>query len=198
MTIGVLGGTFNPIHIGHLWLAQEVGSELKFSKVLFVPSRIPPHKKSAISEIHRLAMVKLAIRDNPCFEVSTVEIDRPEISYTIHTLEILKREYREPLAFIIGSDNVKGLPTWYQWKDILKMCDLVIGERPGIGVETIDELEPFLEKLQCDRLRRNFVSMPTLDISASKIRQRYTHQKSNKYLVPDAVNEYILGHKLYR
>lgn len=197
MTIGVLGGTFNPIHQGHLILAQEVGTRLGFSCVLFVPAKIPPHKQHTISEWHRFRMVELAIQDNPFFHISRVEIDRQEVSYTLHTIRLLKEQIQEPIAFIIGSDNILDLPRWHQWKTLVTTCHLVIGERPQFGKQTIDELEPLLGQEECDKLRRNFVPIPTLNIASSEIRRRYAENRPNRYLVPEAVDRYILEQKLY-
>jgi nicotinate-nucleotide adenylyltransferase len=197
MTIGVLGGTFNPIHLGHLILAQEVGCRLGFSKILFVPAKIPPHKPHTISEWHRFRMVELAIRDNPFFQISRVEIDRQEISYTLHTVELLKKQVNEPIAFIIGSDNIRDLPRWYQWKTLVATCHLVIGERPQFGTQTIDELASLLSVEECNKLRQNFVAIPTLNIASSEIRKRYAEKCPNRYLVPEAVDQYILEYHLY-
>lgn len=198
VTLGIFGGTFNPIHIGHLWLAQEVGMRLQFTRVIFVPAGIPPHKADAISELARLEMVKLATRDNPFFAVSSVEIESSRISYTYHTLQLLKRQYDEPLAFIIGSDNVRQLPTWYRWRDILEICDLAIGERPGYGIEVLDELKPLVTEETFAKLRQNFVTLPpNFGVSSSVIRERYAKNQSNRYLVPEPVNQYILRHQLY-
>jgi nicotinate-nucleotide adenylyltransferase len=197
VAIGVLGGTFNPIHLGHLILAQEVGSRLKFSKILFVPSKTPPHKPNIISEEHRFRMVQMAICENSFFDISRVELDRPEISYTLHTIQLLQRQLQEPIAFIIGSDNILDLPNWYQWKTLVQIGGLVIGERPQCGIETISQLESLLGREMCDRLRHNFVPIPALHISSSEIRKRYAEKIPNKYLVPDAVDQYILAQNLY-
>lgn len=197
MTIGVLGGTFNPIHIGHLILAQEVGMALSFSKILFVPARIPPLKPYAISETHRFAMVQLAIQGNPFFQISRVEIDRQEVSYTIDTVRLLQTQEKEAIAFIIGSDNILDLPRWHQWRTLLEICDIVIGERPGFGYEAIKQLEPLVGKKNCARWCQNLIPLPAVHISSSEIRKRYTQGKSNKYLVPELVDQYILQQKLY-
>ena len=198
MTIGVLGGTFNPIHIGHLMLAQQVGSHLKFSKVLFMPSKIPPHKKDVISEEERFYMVQLAIKNNPFFEISRLELDRKGISYTINSIEILNQQYKEKIAFIIGSDNLLDITKWYQWKKLLEICDFAIGARPGTSVEIIDEIEPIIGKKKSEKFRKNFVPITQIDISASLVRKRYEQKLSNKYIVPLKVDEYILEKKLYR
>lgn len=198
MTIGVLGGTFNPIHWGHLILAQEIAIRLNFAKILFVPAKIPPLKTLMVSEQHRFTMVQLAIEDNPLFEISRVEFDRPEISYTMHTIELLVKQLSEPFAFIIGSDNVADLPNWHNWQQLVTTCDLVIGERPQFGIEVLEKLSPFLSKKDCDKLRNNFVHIPMLKISSSEIRKRYAKKISNRYLVPCKVNTYILENDLYQ
>lgn len=199
LTVGILGGTFDPIHIGHLLLAQEVGKKLHFSKVLFVPSKIPPHKMALVPEEDRFRMVELAIYDNPFFEISRVELDHPQVSYTIETIRRLQAQMTEPLAFIIGSDNILDLPHWYQWKELLQLCRFAIGKRPGLGIETIDLLEPHLNKSACDALRQNFVEDAfTIPVSSSELRRRLAHEESVRYILPDPVIQYIQENRLYR
>ena len=196
MTIGIFGGTFNPLHIGHLVMAQDVAFRHDLTKVLFVPSRIPPHKFNVISEQDRYRMVELAIADNPLFEISSIELDRQEISYTIDTIELLQRQYSKPLAFIIGSDNILDIPHWYNWQKLLKICRLLIGERPGAGIAAIDSLPVAADLRQ--RLREDFVAISTNAVSSTEIRRRCWQRQPIRYLVPDQVAEYIQSHELYR
>ena len=198
MTIGIFGGTFNPIHIGHLVIAQEVGRQLHFSKVLFVPAKIPPHKAHlGASEQERYEMVELAISDNPFFRASRVELDRDKISYTIDTIEILKKECGERLAFIIGSDNLLEITKWHRWITLLEECELAIGERPGFGPEVIGQIESLVGRELAMHFERNFVKIPFANISSSEIRERYAQGIPVKYLVPDVVDRYIVAHRLY-
>ncbi len=196
-TIGILGGTFDPIHIGHLILAQEVAQKLGFSKVLFIPSKTPPHKLNIISEQHRYLMVKLAIQDNPLFEISNIEIMRPQVSYTIETIRILKKQYTENLSFIIGADNILELPKWYEWQALLELCDFAIGSRPGFNLKEVAKLESYIGFQRCEKLKQCCVEIPSFALSSSLIRQRYLQHQSTKYLIPDAVDTYIRQHHLY-
>lgn len=198
MTIGILGGTFDPIHIGHLILAQEVGQKLRFSKILFIPSNIPPHKQNTTTSKHRYNMVKLAIQDNLFFDISSVELDRPEISYTIETIQILKTQYAEPLAFIIGADNVFDLPKWHNYQALIKLCEFAVGTRLGFDCSTFDTLIPYLGHDICHKLKQNCVLIPNITISSSHIRERYLHHQSVKYLIPDVVDDYIKKNHLYQ
>lgn len=197
MTIGILGGTFDPIHIGHLILAQEVGQQLRFSQVIFVPSNIPPHKNDTTTPVHRYNMVQLATQNNPFFSVSRVELDRPEISYTIETMRILKTQYKESLAFIIGADNLLDLPKWHCWQSLIEICEFAIGSRLGFDLSIIDQLLPWVGAEQCHKFKQNCVSIPNVIISSSEIRNRYLHHQSVKYLIPDPVDDYIRKYHLY-
>jgi len=197
MTIGILGGTFDPIHIGHLILAQEVGQQLHCSQVIFVPANIPPHKNDTTTPTHRYNMVQLATQNNPFFSVSRVELDRPEISYTIETMRILKTQYKEPLAFIIGADNLLDLPKWHCWQSLLEICEFAIGSRLGFDLSMIDQLLPLVGADQCRKFKQNCVAIPNINISSSEIRNRYLHHQSVKYWIPDLVDEYIRKYHLY-
>jgi nicotinate-nucleotide adenylyltransferase len=184
--IGILGGTFNPIHSGHLLLAEGIKDTLCLDSVLFMPCNLPPHKLSEIIAPvkKRLTMVRLAVRGNPYFKVSTVEIERGGRSYSVDTLLELHKKYksRARFYFIIGSDSFSGLKKWKQVDKLMKLCTLVSAKRPGYnfkykGVKVID--------------------IPTLNISSTEIRHLVKQGKSINYLVPDSVRAYILKNKLY-
>ncbi len=186
--IGILGGTFNPIHIGHLVSAQFVSERLKLDKVIFIPSYLPPNKsrKTVIDAAHRYNMVKLAIKGNSLFDVSDFEIKKKGVSYSIDTLEFFHKKFSSKirLFFIIGTDNIAGLHTWHRIDDILRLATFVAVSRPGT-----DSLRGKIDVRKVD--------IPVLDISSSFIRKRIASGKTVRYLIPDAVIKYIQRYKLY-
>lgn len=188
MKVGILGGTFNPIHIGHLILAEESREKLGLDKIIFVPTYLPPHKdNSDIAEARtRLKMASLAIKGNRDFAVSDIEIKRDGRSYTIDTIRELKKEYPDDeLFFIIGSDLLNYLEEWKDLSEIVKMVKFVAVTRPGFPLEKIPSY-----------IRT--VAINAVDISGFEIRRRIKENKSLKYLVPEAVRAYIIKNKLYR
>lgn len=197
MRVGVLGGTFDPIHIGHLVAAEEARAQLRLDRVIFVPAGLPPHKLSNnISPIdHRLAMVKLAIASNPYFTISRVDIDRFGPCYTVDTIQLLRDELGSDveLYFIMGSDSLADLPTWHQPQRLIRLCRLAVVERPGYQVD-MEELERVLPGITS---RVHFINAPQLDISSTDIQRRVREGLPIKYQVPEAVEEYIYKHWLY-
>jgi len=196
--IGVLGGTFDPIHIAHLAIAEEARTQLGLDKVVFVPAGLPPHKMDVhVSPAeHRLAMVKLAIADNPHFEVSRVDIDRFGPCYTVDTIALLRKEW-EPdveIYFIMGSDSLADILTWHKPDRLIRLCRIVAVGRPGYRVD-MDELERCLPGAS---QRILFINSPQLDVSSSEIQRRVRAGESIKYQVPEAVERYIYEHGLYR
>ncbi len=198
MRIGVLGGTFDPIHIGHLAAADEVRARLALERVLFIPAGLPPHKLhlQVTSTEHRLNMVRLAIADNPNFVLSRVDIDRFGPSYTMNTIELLRDEYGPgaELYFIMGSDSLAEFLTWHKPERLIRLCRIVALTRPGYRVD-LKELEHLLPGAIA---RVQLLEMPLLQISGTDIQRRVRMGLSIKYLVPPAVAEYIQQHKLYR
>lgn len=189
MRIGILGGTFNPIHMGHLILAEEALYKLKLDKVIFVPSYIPPHKavEVGVRPQDRLKMAGLAIQDNPAFSVSTYEIDSKKRSYSIETLREFRRIYGEDteLFFITGSDLLKDLFSWKEVNEIFKISKFIVANRPGYPVEDIPkEVET--------------VVITPIEISSEDIRKRLKSGRPIRYLVPEKVRTYIVAHSLYR
>ena len=188
MRIGILGGTFNPIHIGHLILAEEAHFKLKLDKLVFVPAFVPPHKSSSevINSKDRLEMVRLAIEDNPVFEVSTFEIDAKKKSYSIDTLKEFRAVYGEDaeLCFITGSDSLKDLFSWKNINDIFKISKFIVANRPGYPIKDIPK-------------EVDTVVITPIEVSSEDIRKRLTEGRSIRYLVPEKVREYIEDHKLY-
>ena len=197
MRVGVLGGTFDPIHIGHLVAAEEVRAQLSLDRVVFVPAGLPPHKlTNDISSVeHRLAMVRLAIASNPYFTVSRVDIDRFGPCYTVDTIELLRDEWGGDveLYFIMGSDSLADVPTWHRPERLIRLCRLAVVERPGYQVD-MEELERMLPGITS---RVHFINSPQLDISSSDIQKRVQQGLPIKYQVPEAVEDYIYEHELY-
>ncbi len=192
MNIGIFGGTFNPPHIGHLIVAEHVRIELDLDKIIFIPSFISPHKQEKESEIahHRFEMTKCAIADNTYFECSDIEIYRKETSYTVHTIEELKKLYPNDIFFlIIGMDNYLTFHLWKEPQRILERATLVVMNRPNYPRQ-VNEVIGTKSTL--------FVDVPNIDLSSSTIRKRSEEEKTIRYTVPAAVEEYIYLHKLYQ
>lgn len=188
MKIAILGGTFNPIHLGHLILAEEIREKLTLDKVIFVPTYLPPHKNNMdIAEaIHMFEMVKLAIKTNKYFSASDTEIKRDGRSYTIDTIKEFKKLYaNDELYFVIGSDLLKYLDEWKDLGEIIKMVRFIVATRPGYPLEQIPSYI-------------STVPIRAVDISGFEIRNAVKQERSIRYLVPEAVFEYINKERLYR
>jgi len=186
--IGILGGTFNPPHLGHLVLAREVLNKLKLDKVLFIPAYIPPHKKIKDNNAYlRYRMVLLACKGNSKFEVSKIELERKTISYSVDTLQKLWNRYGKDieLFFIIGSDSLDELENWKDIDKILRLAKLIVVNRPGFPVKRVSS-----------KIKQ--IKIPALDISSSMIRDRMRNSKSIRYLVPELVRKFIIKNKLYK
>lgn len=191
--ICLFGGTFDPPHIGHLIIAQTVFEAEHFDKIYFIPANIPPHKnKHTITPVElRLGMLKIAIRDNPNFEISDIEIRRGGVSYSIDTIQSIKKEKnltRESLFFLIGSDSLKLFRTWHQPEKILKECQVIVAIRPGFRPSAIPNW--ILHKIQ-------FANIPRIEISSSNVRHRWVENKTIRYMVTQPVWEFINQHNLY-
>lgn len=192
-----MGGTFNPIHYGHLLAAEEVREQFRLEKVLFIPSGDPPHKirQEVLPGEERYTMTVLAVRGNPYFEVSRMEIDRPGISYTADTLRQLQNLYGPELRlyFITGLDAILEMPTWHEGKGLLQLAEFVAVTRPELALNQ-------LEKVFTEEERRHIylVSIPSFSISSTEIRRRVQQGRSIRYLTPDSVVEYIYQHGFYK
>ncbi len=200
--IGVFGGTFDPIHLAHLVMAQEALTRLHLDRVLFVPTGYPPHKpQQAISPAEqRRAMVERAIADDARFTISTVELDRPGPSYTVDTLAELRATWKGPvdLFLILGGDMAHDLPQWHEPAGIVRQVAGIIAiQRPGFAFtsDVLDRLERQVAGLSTRLLP---IDAPQLAISATLIRRRVAHYLPIRYLVPDAVADYIEAQGLYR
>jgi nicotinate-nucleotide adenylyltransferase len=195
--LGVLGGTFDPPHVGHLILAEAACDALNLDQVLFVPAAEPPHKhKLPLTDVkHRVAMVQAAISDNPRFALSEVDITRPGPHYTVDTLRLLKERFvGADLYFLLGSDSLRDIATWYEPAGIIAQARLAVMRRPGTALD-IAHLEAALPGISG---RVAFVDAPIIGISATSLRERLRAGRSVRYQVPDEVAQYIAVHRLYK
>ncbi|HEX7715253.1 MAG TPA: nicotinate-nucleotide adenylyltransferase [Bacillota bacterium] len=195
---GIMGGTFDPIHLGHLILAEKAGEVSSLEKIIFVPAAIPPHK---IGEVltpaeHRLRMVELAIEGHPGFEISRVELDREGPSYTADTIrQLIAIERGAEAVLILGFDSLLELYTWKNYRDILDQARIITAFRPGSPV--LRDANDWPLFLQPYRERITILEAPLLDISSTWLRVELMQGRSIRYLVPDAVREYIRENRLY-
>ncbi|HEX9385047.1 MAG TPA: nicotinate-nucleotide adenylyltransferase [Anaerolineales bacterium] len=195
--VGLFGGTFDPPHVGHLILASEAKSQLELNRVLWTVTPDPPHKQDQpITPLeHRLAMVKLAIQDNPSFELSEIELERPGPHYTVDTIRLLaEKNPNAEIVPILGSDSLHDLPTWHQPQEILYAAHWVgVMRRPG--EET--NLEALERELPGISSKVHYVDAPLLEIASREIRDRVATRKPFRYYLPPPVFEYIEQHHLY-
>jgi nicotinate-nucleotide adenylyltransferase len=196
---GVFGGTFDPIHYAHLAVAEAARDVLDLRRVLFIPASQPPHKpdRSIAGAEDRFAMVRLAIADNPGFEISRIELDRGGPSYTVETLASLRAaDADERLALILSAESFAELPTWHEPERILELAEVVI-VAPRFGYDEVDG--SFLARnFPTSTAEAVFLDGPRVRLSASEIRERAAAGRSLRYLVPDAVAAYIGDHGLYQ
>lgn len=196
--IGIMGGTFDPIHMGHLVLGEAAYEQFSLDKVYYMPSAKPPHKQdcSVTPDINRCAMVDLAIYDNDHFKLSLLEINRGGFTYTADTLRELAEKYPDvEVYFIVGGDSLASLEKWREPEVVLSLCHLVAAVRDNVDEETIDKQIAYLnEKYHTDIQKLN---TPNISISSSFLRENVKAKKSIKYYVPSLVEEYIKKHKLY-
>jgi nicotinate-nucleotide adenylyltransferase len=196
-SIGVLGGTFDPIHIGHLAVAEEAREALGLERILFMPAAVPPHKtdRSITPAEHRAEMVARAIADHPAFELSTIELGRDGPSYTVDTIEALVRDHgvREPVL-ILSVEEFRAFHTWRSPDRILELARLAVAPRGGFPDASAESFEVHLPG-RSDRVE--FLAGPRLGLSATELRARAAAGRSLRYLVPDAVAAYIGDHALY-
>ena len=212
--IGILGGTFDPIHNGHLRLAQEALEQCGLAVVRIIPAGMPPHRTEPHAAAkHRLNMARLAVQDNPAFMLDEREIHRDGPSYTVDTLLSLRAELGDdqPLCLLMGGDAFLQLDTWHEWRSLFELAHIVVVQRSGRPLgNAVLNADPALHEEYQTRLapapralheapagRIAVLDMPTLEISATGIRSRCVQDRSPRYLVPDAVADYIQSHHLY-
>ncbi|WP_110953345.1 nicotinate-nucleotide adenylyltransferase [Anaerosinus massiliensis] len=197
--IGIMGGTFDPIHIGHLVTAEAVRNEYGLDKVLFIPAATPPHKQNqkVTPAIHRYIMTAMATYSNPHFHVSSIELDRPGPSYTIDTIYELIDKFgpQVEIYFITGADAIQEIPTWDRIEELLGLCQFIAATRQGC-VPSVDNIKEHFGELGRRRIHR--LNTPELEISSTDIRSRIKKGFSIKYIVPESVENYILKEGLYR
>ena len=199
--IGILGGTFNPIHMGHLIIAEEVCKHHHLSKIVFMPTYIPPHKyvNDLAEAHHRHKMIQAAISDKRKFEVSDLEIMREGKSYTIDTIEEILNHYGEDseIFLIIGADSLNELELWKNIKKLSQLCHFVIVNRPGFKTEASARLVEIIGSSKILDLKRLMIEIDPVDISSTNIRKRVSDGVEIKGLVPECVEAYINEHVLY-
>ncbi len=198
MKTGVLGGTFDPVHLGHIKIAEEAKASLELSEIILVPAGQPLLKPAhpITPTEHRLQMLRLAIADTPYFKVSAVETERPGPSYTVDTIAELRGQLAggDEVFFILGWDSLEQLPEWREPSRLIKMCRLVAVPRPGWKRPSFEALEASIPGIS---QRVVMLDRPQIDISASAIRERAAQGLSLVHLVPEPVAAYIRQHKLY-
>lgn len=199
--VGVMGGTFDPVHYGHLVTAEEARTQFELSEVLFVPNRYPPHKAiDGVSDPeHRYRMTLLATATNPHFTVSRIEIDRPGPSYTIDTILEWRKTYGpRDLYYITGADAIIQIVRgdWERSGELLTLCQYIAASRPGFPLDVEDLRRYNVTRTMLDNL--HVMEIPALAISSTDIRRRVAAGRPIRYLVPDAVEAYIMKHALYR
>ncbi len=200
MHIGIFGGTFDPVHLGHLILAEQCREQARLDRVLFVPAARPPHKldQSLTPFARRVEMLALAIAGNPAFQIDDLEKDRPGPSYTVDTLEELHRRYpADELTLLIGSDTLADLAHWRAPERIGRLADVLVVARPGWPFAGMEEARAALH-LPTDLRLAYLVHAPLIDISSRDLRRRVAEGRSLRYLVPRAVECYVQAHRLYR
>ncbi|WP_071395838.1 nicotinate-nucleotide adenylyltransferase [Bacillus tuaregi] len=183
--IGILGGTFNPPHLGHLIIANEVQIQLEFDEIWFMPNQEPPHKETlnGVSGQHRAEMIRRAIANNPKFKLQLIELERPGRSYTYDTMKLLTEKNDDRFYFIIGADMIEYLPNWYKIEELVQLVTFVGVNRPEYDKQSD---YPII-----------YVDVPNIEISSLMIRNRIKNGKNARYFIPDSVMEYIEENRLY-
>jgi nicotinate-nucleotide adenylyltransferase len=210
--MGLFGGTFNPIHLGHLRGAEEIRDTFSLEKVVFIPAAIPPHKKSGgmMDASHRLEMVRLAVSNNRCFSASDIELKRSGKSYSVDTIRHFRETHAGPIFFIMGRDAFLEIETWKEFKTLFSLCHFVVMARPGseekgpvsplpTGLAPYFRYDPSAEAwVHASGNSLYFREITFLDISSTKIRGLMERGKSIRYLVPAEVEAYIRDKGFYR
>lgn len=201
MRLGLFGGSFDPVHNGHLLLAETCREAARLDQVLFMPACVPPHKRdrSLSTATQRLEMLRLAIGGNEHFALSSLELDRGGVSYTVDTLHQLHAEdSARELCLLLGADSLKDLPLWREPAEICRLAELIVVRRPGLPPLDFSILSPFVAAERIERFERSQVEMPLMELSSTDLRQRAATGRSLRYRTPRAVEAYIHTHHLYQ
>ncbi len=199
--IGLFGGSFNPVHVAHLALAESAREEGRLDRVIFMPARVPPHKPFAplAASQDRLEMLRLALADSPHFEVSFLELEREGPSYTLTTVRRLKGQLGPEctLCLIVGADSVCDMPKWWRARELVQEVELIGLRRPGSPPVCAAGLEEHFGAQKAAEILESIIDGPLLEVSATEVRARVRRGRSIRCLVPEPVREYILAHGLY-
>jgi len=200
--IGLYGGTFDPPHLGHLISAQAMAELLSLHRVIFLPAGQPPHKlcRPISTGQHRLAMLQLALADNPLFQIDDWELSVDGPAYTINTIRYFQAILPgRTLYWFIGADSLADLPTWYRFEELIDAVEIVTAWRGGLDIERVlADLQTKIDQRHYEKLRKNVLRTPMIEISASDIRRKIHAGQSIRYLVAPAVAQYIRREGLYR
>ncbi len=201
--IVLLGGTFDPVHFGHLLTARAVAEKRGFERITFVPTASPPHKAGPVaSGADRLAMLELAIEGDPLFDICRLELTRTGPSYTLDTLQALRAQHGPDvrLSWIVGADMLEGLPSWHRVGDVLEIAEIIVAARPPWQLKInslLEKMSTQLPALKIDKIKNSMVVTPLIEISSSDIRRRADDGRTIRYLVPSSVDDYIRENNLY-
>jgi nicotinate-nucleotide adenylyltransferase len=196
--VGIMGGTFNPIHYGHLFLAENAYEQLNLDQILFMPSKNPPHKAKPnhITEQQRVDMVTLAIEDNPHFVLSTLELEREGMTFTADTLKVLTAQNPDKdYYFIVGADSLFMMQQWYDPQTIFRLSTIVVASRDHVNKKQLEEQISILQSMY--EAKFIIIDMPTIQIASAVIRERVSKCKTIRYYLPDQVASYIKQNNLY-
>jgi nicotinate-nucleotide adenylyltransferase len=207
--IGLLGGTFDPVHFGHLRLALEIVQRLDLQELRLVPLHVPPHREPPnTTSDQRYAMLQIAIADVDCLHIDKRELHREGVSYTIETVKSLRAEIgKTPLCLLLGMDAFKSINTWHRWEELLTYAHIIIADRPGTVLPEAKTIQELVHEHSIDDyllLHQNpagnilHIHIPMLDISSTHIRQQIARQNNVRFLLPDAVIDYIYANLLYQ
>ena len=197
--VGIMGGTFNPIHYGHLFLAEYAYEQIGLDQILFMPSKNPPHKVKPedITDQQRSDMISLAITDNPHFKLSSMELEREGMTYTADTLSILVKEHpNTEYYFIVGADSLFMMHNWMEPQTIFSLCTIVAASRDNVEKEKLQNQAGYLKRVFSASIL--LLDMPTIQIASAVIRDRIATNKSTRYYLPEAINVYIAENQLYQ
>lgn len=199
--IGLFGGSFNPVHVAHLALAECAREERRLDRVIFMPAKLPPHKPFAplAAAQDRMEMLRLALADNPHFEVSSLELERDGPSYTLTTVRQLKEQLGPgcTLCLIVGADSICDMPRWWRARELVWEVELIGLRRPGSPLDCACALEEHFGAEKAAEILESIITGPLLEVSATELRARVRQGRSIRHLVPEPVREYILAHGLY-